>query len=105
MRHIYREVASPNREYAYRYKKYLELNNRKPRTTAKRMNEIRFILRVLPKDAKLATRRDVENVVMTINKGKSRDINGNLTNNDLAILSKRKLKQILRAFYKWLLCG
>ena len=104
MRHIDREVASPNREYAYRYKEYLELNNRKPRTTAKRMNEIRFILRVLPKDAKLATRRDVENAVMAINKGKSRDINGNLTNNDLAILSKRKLKQILRAFYKWLLC-
>ena len=61
-----------------------------------------FILRILPKDAKLATRRDIENVVMAINKGKSRDINGNPTNNDLAILSKRKLKQILRAFYKWL---
>ena len=90
MRHIDREVASPNREYAHGYKEYLELNNRKLRITAKRMNEIRFILRVLPKDAKLATRRD---------------INGNLTNNDLAILSKRKLKQILRAFYKWLLCG
>jgi hypothetical protein len=105
MRHIDREVASPNREYAHGYKEYLELNNRKPRTTAKRMNEIRFILRVLPKDAKLATRRDIKNAVMAINKGKSRDINGNLTNNDLAILSKRKLKQILRAFYKWLLCG
>ena len=39
---------------------------------------------------------------MAINKGKSRDISGNPTNNDLAILSKRKLKQILRAFYKWL---
>ena len=66
MRHIDREVASPNREYAHMYKEYLELNNRKPRTTAKRMNEIRFILRVLPKDAKLATRRDIENAVIKI---------------------------------------
>ncbi len=80
----------------------MELNNRKARTIARRLGDLRFILRVLPKDAKLATRKDIENVVMAINKGKSRDINGNPTNNDLAILSKRKLKQILRAFYKWL---
>ena len=99
---IAKEFEEPNRGYAFAYKEYLELNNRKARTIARRLGDLRFILRVLPKDAKLATRKDIENVVMAINKVKSRDINGNLTNNDLAILSKRKLKQILRAFYKWL---
>ncbi len=99
---IVKEFEEPNRGYAFAYKEYLELNNRKARTIARRLGDLRFILRVLPKDAKLATRKDIENVVMAINKGKSRDISGNPTNNDLAILSKRKLKQILRAFYKWL---
>ena len=39
---------------------------------------------------------------MAINKGKTRNYNGDQTNKDLAILSKRKLKEILRAFYRWL---
>lgn len=99
---IKKEFREPNRGYAFAYKQYLELNNRKARTIARRLGDLQFILRVLPKNAKLAIRKDIENVVMAINKGKSRDINGNPTNNDLAILSKRKLKQILRAFYKWL---
>ena len=99
---IAKEFSEPNRGYAFAYKEYLELNNRKARTIARRLGDLRFILRVLPKDAKLATKKDIENVVMAINKGKTRDYNGNPTNKDLAILSKRKLKEILRAFYRWL---
>ena len=99
---IEKEFGEPNRGYAFAYKEHLELNNRKARTIARRLGDLRFILRVLPKDAKKAARKDIENVVMAINKGKSRDQNGDLTNKDLAILSKRKLKQMLRAFYKWL---
>ncbi len=55
MKHIDRGVQEPNRTYAHKYKDYLELNNRRPRTTAKRINELRFILKRLPQDAKLAT--------------------------------------------------
>ena len=68
---ITKEFSEPNRSYAFAYKEYLELNNRKARTIARRLGDLRFILRVLPKDAKLATRKDIENVVMAINKGKS----------------------------------
>ena len=99
---IAKEFEEPNRGYAFAYKEYLELNNRKARTIARRLGDLRFILRVLPKDAKLATRKDIENVVMAINKGKSRDEKGNLTDKNLAIPTKRKMKQILRSFYKWL---
>ena len=99
---IAKEFGEPNRSYAFAYKEYLELNNRKARTIARRLGDLRFILRVLPKDAKLATKKDIENVVMAINKGKTRNYNGDPTNKDLAILSKRKLKEILRAFYRWL---
>ena len=102
MRHIDREVASPNREYAHGYKDYLELNNRKPRTTAKRMNEIRVILRYLPPDAKLATKGDIGRAVLAINNAKRRDMHGNETNVDIATISKRKQKQTLKAFYRWL---
>ncbi len=71
---IAKEFEEPNRGYAFAYKEYLELNNRKARTIARRLGDLRFILRVLPKDAKLATRKDIENVVMAINKGKSREV-------------------------------
>ena len=99
---IAKEFSEPNRGYAFAYKEYLELNNRKARTIARRLGDLRFILRVLPKDAKKATKEDIEKVVLAINKGKSRDEKGNLTEKNLAIPTKRKMKQILRSFYKWL---
>ena len=102
LRHIDKEIASPNREYAHKYNEYLELNNRKPRTTARRINELRLILRYLPSDAKLATKEDIEHVVLAINNAKRRDMNGNETTVELALITKRKLKQCLKAFYKWL---
>jgi hypothetical protein len=92
MKHIDKEIASPNRDYAHKYKDYLELNNRKPRTTAKRMNEIRVILRYLPPDAKLATKEDIGQVVLAINNAKRRDMHGNETNVDIATISKSSLQ-------------
>ena len=62
---IVKEFEEPNRGYAFAYKEYLELNNRKARTIARRLGDLRFILRVLPKDAKLATRKDIENLVLS----------------------------------------
>ena len=97
-----REIAEPNRSYVHAYKTYLELNNRDKKTLARRMSEMRFLMQYLPKDAKLATREEIERVVLAINNGKVKDHNGKLTGRDLATISKRKLKQILRAFYKWL---
>ena len=102
MKHIDRDVQEPNRTYAHKYREYLELNNRRPRTTAKRINELRFILKHLPPDAKQATIQDMERMVMAINTAKRRDIHGIDTNVDMAIVTKRKLKQTLKAFYRWL---
>ncbi len=67
-------MQEPNRTYAHKYREYLELNNRRPRTTAKRINELRFILKHLPPDAKQATIQDMERMVMAINTAKRRDI-------------------------------
>ncbi len=102
LRMVDRELPEPNRSYAIGYKEYLELNNRKGKTIARRLGELRFILKSLNKDARQADRRDTEQVVMAINKGKRRDQNGKGTSIDLASITKRKLKQNLRSFYKWL---
>ncbi len=66
------------------------------------MNEIRVILKYLPLDAKLATKEDIGRVVLAINNAKRHDMHGNETNVDIATISKRKLKQTLKAFYRWL---
>ena len=44
---IAKEFEEPNRGYAFAYKEYLELNNRKARTIARRLGDLRFILRTL----------------------------------------------------------
>ena len=69
---IDREIAEPNRSYVYAFKRYLELNNRQEKTLARRMADMRFIMRYLPNDAKAATKEDIERVVLCINKGKRR---------------------------------
>ncbi len=102
LRMVDRELPEPNRSYAIGYKEYLELNNRKGKTIARRLGELRFILKSLNKDARQTDRKDIEQVVMAINKGKRRDQNGKGTSIDLASITKRKLKQNLRSFYKWL---
>jgi integrase/recombinase XerD len=97
LRRLKTEIREPNATYALGFKDYLELNNRKPRTVAKRLGELRYVLLLLKKDAKKATKDDIEAVVRAINKGRRRD-----TNQELATFTKRKLKMTLRSFYKWL---
>ena len=91
------EIVEPNRTYAIGYKDYLELNNRKQRTLARRLGELSYILQLLNKDAKKTTKEDVEALIRAINKGRRRD-----TNQELSIATKRKLKMTLRSFYRWL---
>lgn len=52
---------------------------------------------LLKKDAKKATKENIEEVVRGINKARRRDMN-----KELATITKRKLKMTLRSFYKWL---
>ena len=102
LRMVDRELPEPKESHAIGYKEYLELNNRKGKMIARRLGELRFILKSLSKDARHADRKDIEQVVMAINKDKRRDQNGKGTSIDLASITKRKLKQNLRSFYKWL---
>jgi site-specific recombinase XerD len=96
------ELPEPNRAYAVKYKDMLELNNRKPRTLERRLHELRYVLKLLPKDAQKATKEDVENAVRIINKSKKKGTNGEPTDQDIASITKNKHKLILKNFYKWL---
>ena len=84
------EIAEPNISYVMAFKGHLELKNRKPQTLARVVRELRFIFKCMTKDAKLATRTDIEQLVTSINKSGK------------APISRKKIKQTLRAFYKWL---
>jgi integrase/recombinase XerD len=90
LRVIGRELQEPNRSYALGYKRFLELNNRKPKTIARRLQELRSILKEFRKDAKAATRENIEAIAIWIN-GSTR-----------ASISKDKLRLTLKNFYKWL---
>ncbi len=99
---IAKDFQKPNKDYAFDYKSYLELNNRKEKTIARRLEELRHVLELLPKDAKKATKQDIEKAVLEINKTKKRDHNGRETDQDLAQVTRGKLKLCLKTFYKWL---
>ena len=99
---IREQIEEPNRTYALKYKDYLELNNRKQRTIERRLHELRQDLLFLEKDAKKATKEDIEEVVRAINRAKRRDANGNSTGQDIALITKGKLKLTLKSFFKWL---
>ena len=90
LRVIEREIAEPNRTYMMGYKRNLELNNRKPKTMARRLQELRYLLIELKKDAKQATKEDIEDLVLKINKSEK------------APISKDKLRLTLKNFYKWI---
>ncbi|MDE1874400.1 MAG: tyrosine-type recombinase/integrase [Candidatus Micrarchaeota archaeon] len=95
------QIPEPNRSYALKYKDFLELNNRKARTIERRLSELRYVLRLLGKDAREATKEDIENVVRGINRGKVHDSDGKETAQDLAVISKGKLKLTLKNFIRW----
>ena len=102
LKRLMEEIPEPNSEYALGYKRFLELNNRKQKTIARRLEELRYVLRLIEHDAKKATKQDIERVVMAINKAKRRDSRGKETGADLASITKGKLKLTLKTFYKWL---
>lgn len=94
---IKEQLLDPNRKYALKYKDYLELNDRKPMTLSHRLKELRFILKLLDKDAKTATKTDIEKVVRDINNSKRID-NGV----PLANVTRGRIKLTLKTFFRWL---
>ena len=102
LKRLMEEIPESNSEYALGYKRFLELNNRKQKTIARRLEELRYVLRLIEQDAKKATKQDIERVVMAINKAKRRDSRGKETEAYLASITKGKLKLTLKTFYKWL---
>jgi site-specific recombinase XerD len=85
------ELSEPNISYVLAYSAKLGLLNRKPQTLARIIRELRYILQFLGKDVKTATKEDIERLVAELNKSEK------------APISKNKIKQTLRSFYKWLL--
>ncbi len=97
MERVSKDYKDPNKSYALEWARFLELHDRKSRTVAKRLHELRFILDSIGKDAKKCDRKDIERLVLAINKG---TIKG--TDTALADISKVKIKQTLKSFYRWL---
>ena len=62
LKKLKKELPEPNIRYALAYKDYLELNNRKSMTVAKRLGELRYVLIVLKKDAKKVKKEDIEEI-------------------------------------------
>ncbi len=88
---INNQIAEPNRSYVLAYKKALELNNRKTLTMYRRLSELKDCMKMLGgKDAKKVTRKDIEELVLKINK------------RPIATISKGKTKLTLKTFYKWI---
>jgi len=86
-----KEIPEPNMGYILAYRGDLELRNRQPQTIARIVRELRYIFKFMRKDAKLANRADIEKIIIELNKsGKAQ-------------ISRKKIKQTLKAFYKWLL--
>jgi site-specific recombinase XerD len=85
------ELSEPNIGYLRSYSAKLGLLDRKPQTIARVVRELRYILPLLGKDAKNATKEDIEGLILQVNGcGK-------------APASRRKIKQTLKTFYRWLL--
>lgn len=91
LRKIGNEIQEPNLSYVKDYDRYMELQNKKPQTLYRRLDELRYSLNLLgKKDAKKATKEDIEKIVLSINKsGKAQ-------------ISRAKIKLTLKNFYKWL---
>ena len=89
-----RRLPAPNSAYAMGYKNHLELLNRNPKTVDRRLRELRLILTLMgQKDAKRASRADIERIVLKINRS------------GYATITRGKIKLCLKTFYRWLLGG
>jgi len=65
--HRVEKLPEPNRQYAKDFENYPQVLNRKTRTMGRRMLELAWVLEHLGKDAKQATKKDIENLVLQIN--------------------------------------
>jgi len=88
--HRLERLPESNRQYAKDFENYLQVLNRNPRTVGRRIIKLAWLLKHLDKDAKQATKKDIEQLVLQIN------------NSSYAQISKGKLKLTLKRFYKWL---
>jgi len=88
--HVIEALPEPNRQHAKDFESYMQVLNRNPRTIWRRLYEIAWLLQRLGKDAKQATKKDIERLVLQINSSSKAEI------------SKTKLKITLKRFYKWL---
>ncbi len=90
IRKVAEELSEPNRGYVLAFGAKLGLLNRKPQTVARVIRELRAVFPYLGKDARKATKEDIERLVLYLNKSGK------------AVNSLRKIKQTLKSFYKWL---
>jgi len=60
-------LPEPNRQYAKDFESYLQVLNRNPRTVGRRIIKLVWLLEYLGKDARQATKKDIENLVLQIN--------------------------------------
>ncbi len=88
-------TEEPNRAYALEFKEWMERQARNKRTIAKRIGELSFILKWFDsKDAKKATKQDIQALIEAINNAKRKD------GVPIAVITRGKIKMTLRKFYK-----
>lgn len=87
---VNKELAEPNLDYVLKYVEHMRIEAKNPRTIARHLRELRFILGELKKDAKQACEEDLEKVVLAVNRC------------GLAAISRKKMLLTLRVFYRWL---
>lgn len=88
---INKEIPQPNLNYLLKYIEHMRIEGKNPRTIARHLREMRFVLSILKIDAIQATKEDIEKVVLNVNTSKK------------APISRRKILLTIRVFWKWLL--
>jgi len=100
---IERNVQEPNRGYLFKYADFLSLNNRKERTLAKRLNELRAVCGLgVCKDFKKLEKEDVEEIVRRVNVMEVRNSKHQSLHRPLCGYSKARIKLTFKQFIKWL---
>ena len=89
----HKQLSGANLKYALDFADWLKANGRKDLTIARRIREVRWILKNLRADARSAEKKDVEALVLKI------------ANNGMAQSSREKLKITTKLFFKYLSGG